>query len=44
MKSIRCILLIALLQAVTISPLFAADDLERVKTSGVFRIGTEPAC
>jgi cystine transport system substrate-binding protein len=41
MKSIRCILLIALLQAVTISPLFAADDLARIKSSGVFRIGTE---
>ncbi|MGF6568719.1 cystine transport system substrate-binding protein [Paraburkholderia sp. GAS333] len=41
MKSIRCILLIALLQAVTISPLFAADDLDRIKSSGVFRIGTE---
>jgi len=41
MKSIRCILLIALLQAVTISPLFAADELDRIKSSGVFRIGTE---
>jgi L-cystine transport system substrate-binding protein len=41
MKSIRCILLIALLQAVTVSPLFAADELERIKSSGVFRIGTE---
>lgn len=41
MKPIRCILLIALLQAVTISPLVAADDLERIKSSGVFRIGTE---
>jgi cystine transport system substrate-binding protein len=41
MKSIRCILLIVLLQALTISPLFAADDLERIKSSGVFRIGTE---
>jgi L-cystine transport system substrate-binding protein len=41
MKSIRCILLIALLQAMTVSPLFAADELERIKSSGVFRIGTE---
>lgn len=41
MKSIRCFLLVVLLQAVTISPLFAADDLERIKASGVFRIGTE---
>jgi cystine transport system substrate-binding protein len=41
MKSIRCILLIALLQAVMVSPLFAADELERITSSGVFRIGTE---
>jgi L-cystine transport system substrate-binding protein len=41
MKLIRCILLVALLQAVTVSPLFAADDLDKIKSSGVFRIGTE---
>ncbi|CAB3681136.1 amino acid ABC transporter substrate-binding protein [Paraburkholderia rhynchosiae] len=41
MKSIRSILLIALFHAVTVSPVFAADELAQIKSSGVFRIGTE---
>lgn len=41
MKSIRSILLIALLQAVTVSPAFAADELAQIKAAGVFKIGTE---
>src|SRR5580692_6876177 len=41
MKSIRSILLIALLQAVTLSPAFAADELAQIKSAGVFKIGTE---
>lgn len=41
MKSIRSIVLIALFHAVTVSPVFAADELAQIKSSGVFRIGTE---
>jgi L-cystine transport system substrate-binding protein len=41
MKSIRTILLIALLQAVAVSAAFAADELTQIKTSGVFKVGTE---
>ncbi|MEZ0605268.1 amino acid ABC transporter substrate-binding protein [Paraburkholderia sp. IW21] len=41
MKSIRSILLIALLQAVTVSSAFAADELAQIKAAGVFKIGTE---
>ena len=41
MKSIRTILLAALLQAVAVSPAFAADDLAQIKSSGVFKVGTE---
>jgi cystine transport system substrate-binding protein len=41
MKSIRSILLIALLQAVTVSSAFAADGLAQIKSAGVFKIGTE---
>jgi cystine transport system substrate-binding protein len=41
MKSIRSILLVALLQAVAVSPVFAADEFAQIKSSGVFRIGTE---
>lgn len=41
MKSIRSILLIALLQAVALSPAFAADELAQIKSAGVFKIGTE---
>ncbi|WP_027212117.1 amino acid ABC transporter substrate-binding protein [Burkholderia sp. WSM2232] len=40
MKSIRSILLVALL-AVAASPVFAADEFAQIKSSGVFRIGTE---
>ncbi|AFT86534.1 amino acid ABC transporter substrate-binding protein [Paraburkholderia phenoliruptrix] len=41
MKSIRSILLVALLHAVAVSPVFAADEFAQIKSSGVFRIGTE---
>ncbi|WP_025598836.1 amino acid ABC transporter substrate-binding protein [Burkholderia sp. WSM2230] len=41
MKSIRSILLVALLHALAVSPVFAADDFAQIKSSGVFRIGTE---
>ena len=41
MKSIRSILLIALFQAVAVSSAFAADELARIKSAGVFKIGTE---
>jgi len=41
MKSIRSIVLIALFHAVAVSPVFAADELAQIKSSGVFRIGTE---
>jgi cystine transport system substrate-binding protein len=41
MKSIRSILLIALLQAVAVTSAFAADDLAQVKSAGVLKIGTE---
>jgi cystine transport system substrate-binding protein len=41
MKSLRSVLLIALLQAVTLTTAFAADDLAQVKSSGVFKVGTE---
>ena len=41
MKSIRSILLVALFHAVTVTPVFAADELAQIKSSGVFRIGTE---
>ncbi|CAH2893243.1 MAG: L-cystine ABC transporter, substrate-binding protein TcyA [uncultured Paraburkholderia sp.] len=41
MKSIRSIVLIALFHAVTVSPVFAAGELAQIKSSGVFRIGTE---
>ncbi len=41
MKSIRSILLVALLQAVAVSSVFAADEFAQIKSSGVFRIGTE---
>ncbi|MGF6772730.1 cystine transport system substrate-binding protein [Paraburkholderia sp. GAS199] len=41
MKSIRSILLIALLQAVTLSSAFAADELAQIKSAGVLKIGTE---
>ncbi|CAD6515582.1 amino acid ABC transporter substrate-binding protein [Paraburkholderia metrosideri] len=41
MKSIRTVLLFALLQAVAVTPAFAADELTQIKTSGVFKVGTE---
>ncbi|HEY4297700.1 MAG TPA: amino acid ABC transporter substrate-binding protein [Paraburkholderia sp.] len=41
MKPIRSILLIALWQAMTVSPVFAVDDLAQIRSAGVFRIGTE---
>lgn len=41
MKPLRSILLIALWQALTASPAFAADELARIESAGVFRIGTE---
>lgn len=41
MKSIRSILLIALLQAVTVTAAFAADELAQIKSAGVFKVGTE---
>ncbi|CAB3690611.1 amino acid ABC transporter substrate-binding protein [Paraburkholderia phenoliruptrix] len=41
MKSIRSILLVALLHTVAVSPVFAADEFAQIKSSGVFRIGTE---
>ena len=41
MKSIRSILLVALLYTVAVSPVFAADEFAQIKSSGVFRIGTE---
>ncbi|EEA00809.1 extracellular solute-binding protein family 3 [Burkholderia sp. H160] len=41
MKSIRTILLVALLQAVAVSPAFAADEFAQIKSSGVFKVGTE---
>ena len=41
MKSIRSIVLVALVHAVAASPVFAADEFAQIKSSGVFRIGTE---
>ena len=41
MKSIRSILLIALLQAAAVTSAFAADELAQIKASGVFKVGTE---
>jgi cystine transport system substrate-binding protein len=41
MKSIRSILLIALLQAVSVTSAFAADELAQIKSAGVFKVGTE---
>ncbi|MFM0738174.1 amino acid ABC transporter substrate-binding protein [Paraburkholderia xenovorans] len=41
MKSIRSILLIALLQVVAASPVFAANELAQIKAAGVFKVGTE---
>jgi L-cystine transport system substrate-binding protein len=41
MKSIRSILLIALLQAVSVTSVFAADELAQIKSAGVFKVGTE---
>ncbi|NKJ45821.1 amino acid ABC transporter substrate-binding protein [Burkholderia sp. SG-MS1] len=42
MKPIRSILLIALWQAVAVaSPAIAADELAQIRSTGVFRIGTE---
>ncbi|MDE1183844.1 amino acid ABC transporter substrate-binding protein [Paraburkholderia sp.] len=38
---IRSILLVALLQAVTATAAFAADNLAQIKQAGVFKIGTE---
>lgn len=40
MKTIRSALLAALLSAVAVAPAFA-DDLAQIKSSGVFRVGTE---
>jgi L-cystine transport system substrate-binding protein len=41
MKAIRSVLLATLLSAVATAPAFAADELAQVKSSGVFRVGTE---
>ena len=41
MKPIRFILLIALWQAVAVSPVLAADELAQIRSAGVLRIGTE---
>ena len=41
MKPVRTLLLVALLQAVATSSAFAADALTSIKSSGVFRVGTE---
>ncbi|MGF6239440.1 MULTISPECIES: amino acid ABC transporter substrate-binding protein [Paraburkholderia] len=41
MKSIRSILLIALLQAAAATSAFAADELAQIKAAGVFKVGTE---
>jgi cystine transport system substrate-binding protein len=40
-KVIRSLLLVALLQALVPAGAFAADELAQVKSSGVFRVGTE---
>jgi cystine transport system substrate-binding protein len=41
MKSLRKLLLVALLQAVAVCPAFAADELAQIKAAGVFKVGTE---
>ncbi|CAG9226753.1 L-cystine-binding protein TcyA [Paraburkholderia tropica] len=41
MKALRSLLLAALIPAFAAAPAIAADDLAQVKTSGVFRVGTE---
>lgn len=41
MKPIHSILLIALWQAVAVSPVFAVDELAQIRSAGVLRIGTE---
>ena len=41
MKLIRSILLVALLPIAAATNAFAADDLAQIKSSGVFRVGTE---
>ena len=41
MKFLRSILVVALLQAVAATSALAADDLSQIKSSGVFRVGTE---
>ncbi|WP_322015434.1 amino acid ABC transporter substrate-binding protein [Paraburkholderia sp. J12] len=41
MKSIRSMLLIALLQVAATTSAFAADELAQIKSAGVFRVGTE---
>jgi cystine transport system substrate-binding protein len=41
MKSIQSLLLIALVQAVTLTSSFAADSLSDIKSAGVFKVGTE---
>jgi cystine transport system substrate-binding protein len=41
MKSLRKLLLVALLQAVAVCPAFAADELAQIKSAGVFKVGTE---
>ncbi len=41
MKTIRSLLLVTVLQAVAATSAFAANDLAQVKSSGVFRVGTE---
>jgi len=41
MKSIRSVLLVTLLQVVAATSAFAADELAQIKSSGVFRVGTE---
>ncbi|CAB3784221.1 L-cystine-binding protein TcyA [Paraburkholderia ultramafica] len=41
MKAIRSIVLIALWQAVAVSPVFAVDELAQIRSAGVLRIGTE---
>ncbi|KVH69311.1 amino acid ABC transporter substrate-binding protein [Burkholderia ubonensis] len=41
MKLIRSMLLVALLPIVAAANAFAADDLSHIKSSGVFRVGTE---
>lgn len=41
MKILRSLLVVAMLQAVSVTSALAADDLSQIKSSGVFRVGTE---